>query len=112
LDGVGVERTVVVVLITAPSREVAESLVQQLVAERLAACGNIVPGVTSIYRWEGAVERADELLIVCKTTRAMVPRLLSRVEELHPYDVPEALVLPIEAGLAPYLGWVTANSDG
>ena len=102
----------VVVLVTAPSQPVAEEIVTTIVEERLAACGNIVPGLTSIYRWQEAVQRADELLIVFKTTRATAPRLLARVEALHPYEVPEALVLPVEAGLVPYLTWVTANSNG
>jgi periplasmic divalent cation tolerance protein len=103
---------VVVVLVTAPSQTVAEHLVTTIVEERLAACGNIVPGVVSIYHWEGKVQRDEELLIAFKSTRAVVPRLLARIEALHPYEVPEALVLPIEAGLAPYLAWVAANSNG
>jgi periplasmic divalent cation tolerance protein len=100
----------VIVLVTAPSQVVAEHLVTTLVTEELAACGNIVPGITSIYRWEGALQRDEELLIVLKTTRAAAPKLMTRIEALHPYDVPEALMVPIEAGLAPYLAWVTANS--
>jgi periplasmic divalent cation tolerance protein len=102
----------VVVLVTVPSQIIAEQIVTTIVEERLAACGNIVPGLTSIYRWQEAVQRDDELLVVFKTTRAMAPRMLARVEALHPYEVPEALVLPVEAGLAPYLAWVTANSNG
>jgi periplasmic divalent cation tolerance protein len=102
----------VVVLVTVPTQTVAEHIVTTIVAERLAACGNIVPGLTSIYRWQEVVQRDDELLIVFKTTRAMAPRMLARLEALHPYDVPEALVLPVEDGLAPYLAWVTANSNG
>jgi periplasmic divalent cation tolerance protein len=101
-----------IVLVTAPSREVAEHLVTSVVEERLAACGNIVPGITSIYRWQGAIQKDEELLIVFKTTRAAAAQLMTRVEALHPYDVPEALVLPVEAGLAPYMSWVAANSDG
>jgi periplasmic divalent cation tolerance protein len=102
----------VVVLVTAPSQAVAEQIVTTIVEERLAACGNIVPGLTSIYRWQEAVERAEELLILFKTTRAMAPRVMARIEALHPYEVPEALVLPVDAGLVPYLAWVTANSNG
>jgi periplasmic divalent cation tolerance protein len=101
-----------VVLVTAPSQTVADQIVTRIVEERLAACGNIVPGVTSIYRWQEAVQRDEESLIVFKTTRAMVPRMMARIEALHPYDVPEALVLTVDAGLAPYLAWVTANSNG
>lgn len=101
-----------VALVTAPSAEVAERIVSAVVEERLAACGNIVPGVTSIYRWEGAVERADEVLIVFKTARDTVPKLTARVQELHPYDVPEVVVLPVAAGLQSYLQWVAANAGG
>jgi periplasmic divalent cation tolerance protein len=101
-----------VVLVTAPSQEVAERLVQAVVEERLAACGNILPGMTSIYRWQGAVQRDAEVLVVLKTGSAVAPRLMERVQELHPYEVPEAIVLPISEGLPAYLAWVAASVDG
>jgi periplasmic divalent cation tolerance protein len=104
-----------VVLVTLPDQAAAEDLVGRLVAERVVACGNIVPGLTSIYWWQGAVERAQEVLVIFKTTTAGAAQLLRRVPELHPYDVPEVLVLPVEAGHEPYLDWVTgavaAESD-
>jgi periplasmic divalent cation tolerance protein len=100
-----------VVLVTAPDRAVAERVVTALVEERLAACGNIVDGVTSIYRWHGALERADEVLIVLKTLRGLVPRLTERVVTLHPYDVPEVLALPVSAGLGAYMDWIAANAN-
>jgi periplasmic divalent cation tolerance protein len=109
---VTVAPAVVVVLATAPSRDVAADLVNSVVEERLAACGNIVPDILSIYRWEGAVERQEEVLIIFKTERAAVPRLLARIADLHPYDVPEALAFDVVAGLPPYLTWVAANADG
>lgn len=93
-------------LMTVPSAEVAEELVRTLVEERIVACGNIIPGLTSIYRWKGEVEEDEEVLVIFKTTTDAVPRLLERAPELHPYEVPEVLVLPLEAGYAPYLGWV------
>jgi periplasmic divalent cation tolerance protein len=105
-----------VVLVTLPDEAAAEDLVGRLVAERVVACGNIVPGLTSIYWWQGAVERATEVLVIFKTTAAGAERLVRRVPELHPYDVPEVLVLPVEAGHEPYLDWVAgavgAESDG
>lgn len=101
-----------VVLVTAPDEAVAESLVRRLVEERVVACGNIVAGVRSIFRWEGAVEHESECLIVFKTTAAAAQRLMARVPELHPYDVPEILVLPVEAGHGPYLGWIDENVSG
>ncbi len=95
-----------VVLVTAPDRAAAERLVDTLLEERLIACGNLVPGVQSIYRWNDAVQRESEVLLVLKTTAARVPTLLQRVPALHPYDVPEVLVIPVEAGHGPYLEWV------
>lgn len=95
-----------VALITAPDRESAERLVRALLAERIIACGNIVPGLTSLYWWEGVVECSTEVQIIVKTTAAMVPHLLDRVPDLHPYEVPEVLVLPVDEGHGPYLSWV------
>ena len=101
-----------IALVTAPDAPTAERLVETLVEERIVACGNIVAGLRSIYRWEGAVERAQEALIVLKTTAGAVPRLLRRVPELHPYDVPEVLVLRVEEGLGGYLEWIGRNVGG
>jgi periplasmic divalent cation tolerance protein len=101
---------IAVVLVTAPSAEVAERLVRSVVEERLAACGNIVPGVVSIYRWEGSVQRDDEVLITFKTSAGAAGRLMSRVHELHPYDVPEIVVLPVASVLPAYGQWVGANA--
>lgn len=106
------DRAVRVVLVTAPDAASAESLVRRLVEERVVACGTVVPGATSIYRWEGSVERAEESLIVFKTTRAGAERLTRRIPELHPYEVPEVLVLPVETGAERYLEWVDANVGG
>ena len=98
-----------VVLVTVPNAAAADKLGEALVGERLAACVNVVGGVRSIYRWQGAVEKSDELLCVCKTTRAGFERLRARVVELHPYELPEVVALPIELGHAPYLDWITAS---
>lgn len=100
-----------IVLVSVPNAETAGKLAEALVGERLAACVNVVGGVRSIYRWKGAVERDEELLCVCKTTRAVFERLRARVVELHPYEVPEVVALPIEAGHAPYLAWITASVE-
>lgn len=99
-----------VVLVTAPSTAAAEGLVRTLVEEDVVACGNILPGVTSIFRWKGEIERESEVLIILKTTEARVSHLLERVPELHPYDVPEVLVLPVDAGHPPYLAWLAESS--
>jgi periplasmic divalent cation tolerance protein len=97
---------VVVTLTTTPNVEVAELIGRTVVAERLAACANIVGGITSIFRWKGVVERESETLMVLKTKRADAEALRARVVELHPYEVPEVIVLAVEAGHAPYLDWV------
>lgn len=99
-------------LMTAGSAEDAERLVRTLVDENLVACGNIVPGLTSIYPWQGAVQCEAEVLIVLKTTAAAVPRLLERAPELHPYEVPEVLVLDVTGAYEPYLRWVAENVRG
>ncbi len=102
--------TAVVVLSTAGSTEEAERIATALVAERLAACVNLVAPLTSIYRWQGAIERASEVLLVIKTRRALATKLVARLRALHSYDVPEAIVLPITAGSAPYLRWLGAET--
>ena len=103
---------VMVALTTAPSAEVAERIGRTLVEERLAACANVLGGVTSIFRWEGAVQRESEVLVILKTTAGEVEDLERRLAALHPYDVPELVVFPIEAGHAPYLEWVRATVGG
>ena len=99
-----------VVLVTAPTPERAAEIARALVEERLAACGNVVPGLRSIYRWEGKVEDEPEALLVLKTTRARFEALRARVLALHPYQVPEVIALPVEAGSAPYLAWIAGET--
>jgi periplasmic divalent cation tolerance protein len=103
------DEQVLVALTTAPNVEVAERIGRSLVEERLAACANVLGGVTSIFRWKGAVERESEVLVILKTTAGEVEALERRVAELHPYEVPELLAFPIEVGHAAYLEWVRAE---
>jgi periplasmic divalent cation tolerance protein len=108
---------VIAVLCTAPAaapagRLGAEALARALVEEGLAACVNVIPGVRSWFRWEGKVDVADELLLVAKTTAGSVARLQARIVELHPYDVPEVLRLPVDDGLPAYLQWVRDSVRG
>ena len=84
----------------------AQKIARTLVEERVAACVNIVPGITSIYRWKGAVEQEGEVLLVIKTIGERVEQLKARLVELHPYELPEVVVLPIAGGHAPYLAWI------
>lgn len=95
-----------VVLVTAPDAATAEKLGDALVGEGLAACVNVVPQLRSIYRWQGAVERSDEVLCIVKTTRDAFAALRARVVALHPYDVPEVIALAVDDGHAPYLDWL------
>jgi periplasmic divalent cation tolerance protein len=96
----------VVVLTTWPSDTDANQMAATLVREQLAACVNILPPMDSVYRWHGAVEQARERQVVIKTTAAMAEPLLARLKALHPYDVPEMLVLPVVGGGDAYLDWV------
>lgn len=95
-----------VVLVAAPDADTARALARTLVEERLAACGNVIPGVVSVYRWQGAVQEQGEALLVLKTSREAVERLSARVAELHPYEVPEVLALDVDYGNRPYLEWL------
>jgi periplasmic divalent cation tolerance protein len=96
----------VVVLITAGSREEAERVASALLESRLAACVNLLPGVTSLFWWEGKIERAEEVLLLVKTRRALIPPLLDQVRAVHSYDVFEAVALPVVAGSPAYLRWL------
>lgn len=98
-----------VVFCTFPDVEKAREIAAVLVERRLAACVNLLPGVESIYRWEGKVERAGEVLAVIKTTR--YPELEAALKALHPYEVPEILALPVAAGLAGYLMWLGESCE-
>jgi periplasmic divalent cation tolerance protein len=100
----------VVVLVTCPTADRAAEIARALVEERLAACGNVVPGLRSIYRWEGKIQEDAEALLVLKTTRERFEALRDRVLALHPYEVPEVIALPIEAGSAAYLAWIAAET--
>lgn len=84
----------------------AEELAAAIVAERLAACAQILGPVQSVYRWEGEVRRAREWLIVAKTTEERLPELSDRIRALHRYEVPEIVALPIAAGDPAYLQWI------
>jgi periplasmic divalent cation tolerance protein len=95
---------------TFPDLETARGIAHALLQDNLVACVNLLPGATSIYRWEGEVEENTEVVAIVKTAEDRVPALLERLTELHPYDVPELVFLPIVAGSADYLDWVVAST--
>jgi periplasmic divalent cation tolerance protein len=97
---------VVLILTTVPDDTNAETLARTLVEERLAACVNVHGPMTSVYRWNGAVERETERQLIIKTTSDRIPAVEARVRQLHSYDVPEFLVVPVATGGATYLRWV------
>ena len=97
---------IVVLLSTFPDQDAARTAVRTLVVERLVACGNMMPGVESIYRWQGAVETSAEVMVIFKTTADSAEAAQARLRELHPYEVPEILRLPVDGGWPPYLDWV------
>ena len=100
----------VLVCVTAPAGRPARRLAAAVVQARLAACVNVAPPVTSVYRWKGKVETAREALLLMKTRRALFRRLASFVAKNHPYDVPEVIAVPIVAGHAPYLTWIAKET--
>lgn len=101
---------VVLAVSTAPDAQVAERIARVLLHERLIACANLLPGVTSLYRWQGEVQRDAEVVMLLKTRRSRVEALGTRLAELHPYEVPELIAVTLEAGLPSYLAWVRDES--
>lgn len=97
-------------LTTCPDADTAGRIAEALVAARLAACVQVLPGVASVYRWQGAIERADEVLLLAKTSRERFEALSARIVALHPYEVPEIVAFDIAAGLPAYLDWIARET--
>lgn len=104
------ETQALIVYCACPDQAIAEQIAETVVSEHLAACASIVPGLLSIYRWQGRIQRDSELLLILKTRDAVYPLLENRLRELHPYEVPEIIALPIQTGLAAYLDWLSDNT--
>ena len=100
-----------IVLTTASSPEESRKIARELVERRLAACVNVIPQVQSVYRWQGAIEEAQEFLLVIKTTEAAFARLREALLQIHSYDVPECIAIVIEEGSTPYLKWIHDSVD-
>jgi periplasmic divalent cation tolerance protein len=99
-----------VVFCTCPDADTAMRIADALVGERLAACVNVLPGVRSVYRWRGTVERADEVMLVIKTRAERLPALSARIQSLHPHQLPEVLAVAGIDGLPAYLQWIVAET--
>ena len=99
-------RKVVIVLVTTSSRREALLIADAVVRKKLAACGNLIPSVTSIFRWKGRIQRSRESLLLMKTSARRYPALERLVRSMHSYEVPEIIALTLEKGLHPYLEWV------
>ncbi len=108
----GASQEVVILLTTFPNSEIAGQIGTRWVESQLAACVNLLPGVESIYRWEGTTEVSGEILAIVKTTRGRLPDLEASLRTLHPYELPECLVLSPAEGSADYLEWVRRGSRG
>ncbi len=99
------------ILCTCPDHQVAEQLATSLVEQGLAACINIVPGLTSIYRWQGKLEKGTEELLLIKTTREHYAALESTIRQQHPYELPEIIAVTLDEGSPDYLRWITASLE-
>jgi periplasmic divalent cation tolerance protein len=98
------------VITTLPNADAAAELAKNVVGERLAACANLIPALRSIYKWQGKVQDENEVLVLFKTRQEHYENLKSRILELHPYEVPEVLAIPVEQGYAAYLDWLAAET--
>jgi periplasmic divalent cation tolerance protein len=103
------KNNVFLVFSTCADEAAGRRIARKLVEERLAACVNLQPGITSIYRWEGAIEEAGECLLVVKTSSERLEALTERLRALHDYELPEIVAVPVTAGLPGYLSWVAAE---
>lgn len=95
------------VLCTCPTTELAEKIATALVTEKLVACVNILPQITSVYQWQGKIEKDSEVQLLIKTTAALFSSVNQRIRELHSYDVPEVIAVDIQQGDSEYLDWIT-----
>jgi periplasmic divalent cation tolerance protein len=101
----------ILILCTVPDRGSGEAIARALVEERLAACVNLVPGLSSTYRWQGKVEQAEEFQLIIKTSGARFEAVRDRIKSLHSYDLPEIIAVPISKGETAYLNWLTESTQ-
>ncbi len=101
----------IMVFCTCPSQNIALEIARKIVEDKLAACASIIPGLTSIYTWEGKTETSSEVLLLLKTTEQSYPQLEKTLIHLHPYECPEVIGVPIEHGHKGYLQWLKNSVD-
>ncbi|MFY9401869.1 MAG: divalent-cation tolerance protein CutA [Candidatus Omnitrophota bacterium] len=97
------------VLVTAKNKKEAKGIAKRLIEKRLAACVNIINNVESLFRWQGRIESALEVALIIKTKRVKVPKIIKEVKDMHSYDTPEIISLPISSGFKPYLDWINES---
>jgi len=102
----------IIIFVTASSEAEARTLARDLVDSGLAACANLLPGLTSIFHWKGKVEETEEILLILKSRAELFERIETHVRELHSYEVPEIIALPILYGSSPYLAWIDEETGG
>jgi periplasmic divalent cation tolerance protein len=105
------DTSIQLILCTCPDNQVAEQLATSLVEQRLAACINIVPGLTSIYRWQGKLEKGTEVLLLIKTTREYYTAVETAIRQQHPYELPEIIAVTLDEGSSDYLRWLTTSLE-
>ncbi len=101
----------VFVYVTVPDMQTADKIADSIVGERLAACANILPGMRSVYHWQGKIEKAEETVVIFKTPAAAFAAIESRIKALHPYETPCIVALPVSDGHAPYLQWIMTETQ-
>jgi len=111
-DSIGSSSEVLLVFCTCPDEETATKIAEALVVERLAACINRLPGLTSVYLWQDKVEHDTEILLLIKTTNTRFEALRTRLCALHPYELPEIVAIPVTKGLPAYLQWINTYTSG
>ena len=99
----------ILVLSTASSMEEAESIADSLVEEGLAACVQLIPNLRSVYRWQGKIQKEEEILVLVKSQKKLFQSIKKKIQELHSYDVPEIVALPITDGSKEYLDWISQS---
>lgn len=102
----------IVIYITCKNKAEAQTIAGKLLEEKLIACANIIPGILSMYWWEGKVNTDEEMLMVIKTRKTLFPKIVKQVRALHSYTVPEIIALPIAAGHKDYLNWINDSTKG